>query len=452
MEIAIPPGHPVPETDQDSNANTGNITKNLPSPPLNPEEQNMAPYHDNQNQAPAVRPTIMAAETFGVQSSGASRRELPPQSKSSPATFPRILPPPPLPPMSTSERKIWQLTRHKPQYGPMTPSSIFDFSDSSSFGSNYSQPEPRAKDKQKGKVRFGIRDKRLSNPEPQIVGTTYLKSATYNTIDKDIAPAALPKKARKMAAMSEMLKDPRISVNRIFSTEHVTMKQMLGEISSRYSDNPYSEGINDPKMKELVSKPLAIRSKGKEADKSGNEKSSIFANARVSMHWGIDAITSPNKCKHPAIPGNMSLPPTNTSPTSPHKKNDSSGKKPAKSPSSSPTSTRPEGFEPAKFSRHFSRTMKRLPGGKKPPKPTVITNASRNSNGPDTPVPETSRSSFRALSPLQHSNEHLQEVYLRAKKSLRIRNAEEKRREDIKKKIVVVGVSDQSPGELTFSF
>lgn len=68
-------------------------------------------------------------------------------------------------------------------------------------------------------------------------------------------------------------------------------------------------------------------------------------------------------------------------------------------------------------------------------KPTVIRNGQRNAAGPDTPLPTK-----------QGFNDHIQEAYARAKKKLTIKTADEKKGERLKKKIFVVGITDQSPG------
>lgn len=78
----------------------------------------------------------------------------------------------------------------------------------------------------------------------------------------------------------------------------------------------------------------------------------------------------------------------------------------------------------------------------------VISNARRESDGPDTPVPQSSRVGSWGLpvgNIVESGNEHFQEVYSKAKKSLKIKSAEEKKRDSMKKKIVMVGISDQSP-------
>src|SRR4051812_19646168 len=71
-----------------------------------------------------------------------TRPELRGKSKSSPGTFPPVLPKPPKPPMSKSNQKVLQLTGHDMKYDRALVEERSEFlvsGDSSSSGSVYSQ-------------------------------------------------------------------------------------------------------------------------------------------------------------------------------------------------------------------------------------------------------------------------------------------------------------------------
>lgn len=66
-------------------------------------------------------------------------------------------------------------------------------------------------------------------------------------------------------------------------------------------------------------------------------------------------------------------------------------------------------------------------------KMSTIKNGERDATGPDTPLP--TKPGF-----------NMQEVYTNARKTLSIKTAEEKKRDSLRRKIVVVGLTDQGPG------
>lgn len=103
----------------------------------------------------------------------------------------------------------------------------------------------------------------------------------------------------------------------------------------------------------------------------------------------------------------------------------------------------------SKVRKRFSGAFKRLSGGKSTTtKPIIIPNSARAPDGPDTPLPGKS-GSLATIPPVdlteyvQYSNEKLQAVYERAKKSLKIKTSDERRRESLKEKIVIVGNTDR---------
>jgi hypothetical protein len=105
-------------------------------------------------------------------------------------------------------------------------------------------------------------------------------------------------------------------------------------------------------------------------------------------------------------------------------------------------------FEP----RKVSGRLRTLASGRSSPvattKHAVTQNKAIKLDCIEPPTPN--KSGFTDLLPsaklLQKGNEHFHEVIGKAKNAVHIKTAEEKRREDLKQKIMVVGVTDQTPG------
>jgi hypothetical protein len=253
----------------------------------------------------------------------------------------------------------------------------------------------------------------------------------------------------------------RKGISRTYSKERVDIKDFIKETQPRFQSvreqeagTTNSQKMIDPNLTHLVPAPLTARSSPKKEPTSPKTKrASLLAEARDSMSWGVQELTGGPvvRSKEPTIPENFAVPP----PTSTRKRTLASGKNPLKSPfplrKNFANSTESQESD-STLGNRFSGAMKRLSGGKSPTKTTVISNSARAPDGPDTPMPVKAggvKSTFPSVNmgeSVQHGNEVLQEVYLRAKKSLKIKTSEEKRRESLKKKIVVVGVTDQSPG------
>lgn len=80
---------------------------------------------------------------------------------------------------------------------------------------------------------------------------------------------------------------------------------------------------------------------------------------------------------------------------------------------------------------------------------SVISNSARSPSGPDTALP--GKSPLKALFPavettMQKGGVHIQEAVTKVKKTVRFQTSDVKRRESLKKSLVYVGISDQSPG------
>jgi hypothetical protein len=79
----------------------------------------------------------------------------------------------------------------------------------------------------------------------------------------------------------------------------------------------------------------------------------------------------------------------------------------------------------------------------------VISNGARRPSGPDTPLP--GKSPFKAFFPsvetkMQKGGVHIQEAVTKVKRTVRFKSSVLRKRESLKKSIVYVGISDQSPG------
>jgi hypothetical protein len=76
----------------------------------------------------------------------------------------------------------------------------------------------------------------------------------------------------------------------------------------------------------------------------------------------------------------------------------------------------------------------------------MIPNWARKADGPDTPIlPKTGLMVFLPtveVNVMEKGNE----LVAKAKKSVKIKSGQERRRDDLRKKIVVIGITDQSPG------
>jgi hypothetical protein len=79
----------------------------------------------------------------------------------------------------------------------------------------------------------------------------------------------------------------------------------------------------------------------------------------------------------------------------------------------------------------------------------VISNSAKRPSGPDTPLP--GKSPFKAFFPslettMQKGGLHIQEAVTKVKKTVSFESSVLRKRESLKKSIVYVGISDQSPG------
>jgi hypothetical protein len=436
------------------------MNKGLPPLPYIPQEQRIQRENDTPPSSHFNEPNPNV-DTMAIErdiSPPGSLPELLREDNSSSSTFPKVLPPPPKPPMSKSEQKVLQLTGHDVRYDRTRTEERSEFIDSadssSSSGSRYSQED-------QGSLRTPSPNTYRSSSSAPVTGATgpyNQKLSGYIDDDKNkSSKLAKVKETSYSAGEAQALPSFRQGPARTYSTEPVILHDFIEETQKDFGLNHatgpgYSTRMTDPSLSHWVPAPLTLRQKAKaQTSNKGVKRVSLFETARDSMARGIEELTGAPRGKDSSIPENFAIDPP--APET-QKRNFASGKHPLKSPFPFYNSRRnsdPEESE-NKVRKRFSGVIKRLPGGKSSSvEPTIIPNSARAPDGPDTPLPR--KSGFMATLPsvdlsehVQHGNEHLQEVYERAKKSLKIKTSDEKRRESLKKKIVLVGMSDQSPG------
>lgn len=317
---------------------------------------------------------------------------------------------------NTSSRKIKQLTGF--EIGPdkvfpgkylQANDKVASTKDSDSEGSVYSQPDTSAQSSQ------------VQLPDAK------LRAHTLSRLQQNVAPSA----------------------------EDIFMLQkILTEQQKRYEEALLHD------MGGLMPKPLAIRSKRAKRKSLRLSGPSIWKNARDSFEWGINELTSPKAKKAEKATRTArfamesgdttpeEMPPT-PPPKGPRRKKKSFvlGDHPLKSPY--PFLSKDEDADvvtsPAegRFGSKISDAVKSLASGRRSSqtKKIVTSNKTRKNSTPDTPA--SSKSTFIETIRLQKGNGQLQEIIEKTKKTV-LRTADEKRRDELKK-IVVVGTGDQSP-------
>ncbi|RDL36851.1 uncharacterized protein BP5553_06203 [Venustampulla echinocandica] len=260
-----------------------------------------------------------------------------------------------------------------------------------------------------------------------------------------------------------------------------TLQEMLEEEQKKHentirNDPRRSRGFTESELDLGGDRPLTIRTRQLSTDLQSPKRSSMLTNMRESFSRGMEEISSPNQSKNFSTPTftspsnsnhskvaftrNVSLSQgrddspndmTSPRPSLPHqaKRSFGSGRHPLKTPfpfaaiqehSSSEDEAIKSHSTPGKFNRKLSDAVKSISKSRSTRdspvrKKNVIPNRQRTPNGPDTPLPMVSGFS-----------EQISEAVATAKKSLHVKSSDEKKRECLKKKIVVLGITDQNPG------
>lgn len=265
-----------------------------------------------------------------------------------------------------------------------------------------------------------------------------------------------PAKARRPVSNP----DPRQVVEED-QNEVTTLKEILAQgkaqEEARFSyaveddiGSNFRHEARDPSMEPA---PLNLPPRKKTKPVSLNlNKSSLLQNARESFEWGMYELTSP-KTKHfntPITPlfdeGNLLKQDIPSPVDVKRKKTFGTGKHPLKSPFPFRQIKEAEEESPTESESVFSKVKRTLSIS-----PTEQRSSSFGARKPEGSEGPALKSAFKTLIPaveatLHKGNVRFQETVGKAKKSVQGKSAEEKKRESLKKSIVVVGISDQNPG------
>ncbi|KAF8866573.1 hypothetical protein BDZ45DRAFT_276858 [Acephala macrosclerotiorum] len=418
MEVSIPPGQAPPSPNQYREMGE----------PTSPVENRYRTWN-------------RVANTISAQQRAANSSPLPPTSgwSSSAGTSSQVSPRSsyrqdqglemrPQSMSKTSARKMQQLTGYEsghekvfPTQYPQAFNNVQSSNGSDSEGSVYSQSRPSIRNEDSWNS---------SNTQDSQKSESQQRAHTISKLQHNVAPSG---------------------------EDIIELQRILVEQQQRYDEEIQKE------MAVFIPKPLVIRSKKPKRVSILLSTPSILKNARDSLEWGINELTSPRmprtkrhnntpvKARFSMHSGNTTpeeMPPT-PPPKSPRRKKFKkvfgTGEHPLKSPfpfSGEEEDTIASPSE-SRFSRRVSGAVKSMSIGRRGSqmKKTVITNKARKADGPDTPTPV--KSSF--IETMHKGNEQLHDVIEKTKKSV-LKSSDEKRREELKKKIHVVGLGDQSPG------
>ncbi|KAM3086753.1 hypothetical protein ACMFMF_000693 [Clarireedia jacksonii] len=329
-----------------------------------------------------------------------------------------------MPPMSKSATKVMQFTGRDPtmeiregtrQRSPLQITT--DESDSS--GSVYSQDGANST--------AGLPVTSLQ-PPPAHDGQFYLKSTTYSSNSSSHSdPDSISSQAYRECVsrfMSGRIGEPSPSANTRDDIEDLTnQKKVIEEQRGKSGTSVHHEIHHEDHV--LTPQPLTIRTNKNgpsyPSKDSGGSSAALSANLQKAVDWNLLRTPSCEKqygLHNTEAVSSSPVPPTRTQSSplpSPDQKHNKRGNS-----SDSPTST---------------STI----GGK-------LSGALRRVSEPDTPTPKKSSGGFMGLKGtpdvLQKGNEHFHEVVEKAKLSM---NKKEKRRQELKKQIIVVGITDQTP-------
>jgi hypothetical protein len=415
---------------------------------------------------PLPRPTL---EHRGAMScnDATQRQDMPPLSRfnTSPETR---LQRPPMPPMSKSATKVMQFTGRDPsmeiregtrQRSPLQITT--DESDSS--GSTYSQ------DGQNSTASLPVTS---LQPAPAHDSQLYLKSSTCSSSSSSHSdPDSISSQAyreRVSRFMAGHIGEPSPPTNTRDAIEGLTdQKRATYEQQQGKSGTPVHHET-DHEDHVLIPAPLTIRTKKDGhnyfSEDSGESGAGSYTNVQKAVDWNILRTPSPQKqyglhnteavSFAPAPATRTQSSPLPSSDQKHNKRGFSSGKHPLKSPFPflfHSTHKSPDSPNSASaLGGKLSGALRRVSGTKTTSSTNKIDttpNTKRTATDPDTPTPKKSSGGFMGLKGtpdvLQKGNEHFHEVVEKAKLSM---NKKEKRRQELKKRIIVVGITDQTPG------
>ena len=465
MEVAVPPGQSAPTF---KGAGFNKELPDLPNPlTIRKRNSGRSAQSAEQLQGPNMSNTGAMNHNASNSNPGLLRTHSSPEGS-------RRLPHPPAPPMSKSSQKIMQLTGFNPRLDNTQSTHSYTkspgSSGSSSSGSFYDEDIILEQNPL-------LEVPALPNAEyltPSIYSASASSSSTVDT-GKGLRSSDFPRnkdgRSKTKQSYSEV-PEPDVEAAKL-STELTSLDDLIAQERERYESHvprnrsskyaQHTQSLTEAGLDSLVPPPLVLRPKKSRQSRFGegsddDSPSNIFATARDSMVWGLKELTEPKRNRsstNAPMNSRPTFPPPTKSPKSPksfktkRKRNFSSGNHPLKSPFpfSPAHQTQYEIPEAEKqedsLGKRLSGAFRIFSGGSKHAiQETVISNAARSPSGPDTPF-FPRRPGFMGLGSTQKGIEHLHEVVDKAKKSF---NKQERRREEIKRNIVVIGITDQSPG------
>ncbi|RDW67718.1 hypothetical protein BP6252_09114 [Coleophoma cylindrospora] len=396
--------------------------------------------------------------------------------------IPRVkssLPQPPPTPMSKSSRKVLQLTDFNPNYERTFRDDIhlYDFetmvSDSDS-ASVYSEGDmPIAASTLKPVSPPSINSEKESFFLPPIIYSS--SELSIEQVEHAGESQVLPippvqtNKAYHPASRWKQQRTP--SYNVLLTQERARLGFSDDDAVSihKESESEYPEFETMAHM-DLIPSPLVLRTKKQElashwSDISSNEeegdsgghkhrRGSFFISARESFALGMKELSTSSRTKRAESKGHRRthsgrlIPPPLTLIKSKHKPSFASGNHPLRSPFPFKTN-RTSGGE---IRKRFSGAMSRISGSESMIKEsTIISNAARSADGPDTPALDTGRTGFvmksleEAADVLEKGGEGLKGAVKKGVSSVKVKSKTERRRDKLRKSITLIGPSDQSP-------
>jgi len=351
--------------------------------------------------------------------------------------------------MTKSSEKILQLTGFDPRFEKGIPKGHQQQQgkNSVSSGSVYSQPEGGI---EQSKV-LGTNN-RVASPIDRMLEDSvefYLQSSTYTTSKQRHTTNRSVQSLRYKDRPNTTKGKQKEETNQMTSLseereEHSTLHEFLAQ--ERLQVSPSNPDLHFPS---LAPKPLALLSKKKPQTLTVERRVSWLEKARDSFDCGVEQITSTPRSKNFTRP----FPPINEAPgqtpPSPKIKRNGFGnvKHPLKRPYSFKEIREVEDKSPMELNDpgHFSRAIHRFSRSDKstPVQRTVVSNAGRRPDGPSTLMP--AKSGFMDFGWVEKVKKVKVEARVLGKEE-----GEEIRREKLKKKIQVIGLGDQTPGELFF--
>lgn len=385
---------------------------------------------------------------------------------SSPDT--RTLPPPPDPPLTKSATKVMQRTGYDPtmeiREGRSRQSSLhIAIDDSDSSGSIYSQEDSINSHMAHQSQTIGSAPvSPMQRDEGISYFSNYISSNTPSPATSSPRSLVISSeyKERVSRFMQGHLEDQNASHGFPCAND---LEDLIGQEGLRYDNQNGREyplrykGHNDDIP--LMPLPLSLPTKRSRQSYFYESPGDWESGTPVAPFFSSEeqpSLNRPSTVSYTSsmAPPNIIIPESNK----PWKRDFSNDQHSLKSPfpflstnkiPDSPRATGPTGS----LGERLSGAIKRLSGGTKM-SPTegneIIYNASRSATGPDTPMPR--KSGFMGIKGapdlIQKGNEHFHEAVEKVKLKV---NKKERRRRELKKQILVVGIMDQTPGQLLLS-